>query len=201
MIRKSLSTSGSEYYKSSLQEIINVYEQCGNNADLTKNKLADKYQEKEVQTIIDSLEKIKNPDTRIESYRNKLKYLLWTVLSLTAIPVPFLFFSTDLSPLAFGFSTVIGLLPIIISIAIFYSKLPSMYYIILIIYVTLIVFFSPVYELIDGIFHFTFEPVFLIFFSLLIILIVSKVSVIFFSYKLLKMDDITTRYISKHIES
>jgi len=201
MYRKSLFSTGSENFKSSIKEIQIVYEQTGNDADLTIKKLSDKFQEREVQSIIDSLNKIKNPDIRIEGYQKKLKYLLWTVLLLTALPVPFLYNIYDLSPLIFSLTSLFGILPIVIAIVVFYSKIPTTYNVIFFIYLLMLLFFSSTDELIDGIFDFTFEPVFLMYFSLFLILTVSKISVLYYSFRLLKLDDTTTRYVSKHLES
>jgi hypothetical protein len=163
MFRKSLFTSGSDYLNSSIQEIENTYEECDKNADLTKKKIADKYQEKEIESIIGSIEKVKNSDIRITNYRNKLKYFLWIVLLLTALPVPILYSTNDLSPLIFSLTVLVGLLPFVVALVIFYSKYNSAYSVILIIYTIVFFLFSSFDELIEGIYEFSLEPIFLFF--------------------------------------
>jgi len=196
MYKKSLFSNSSEYLKTSIQEITNVYELCDDDPELTKNKLSEKYQEKEIQTIINSVEKIKNPNPRLLIYQRILRYLLWTVLLLTAFQIPFLYFETDITPLVSIGGALIGLLPFVIALVIFYSKYSSRYEIILIIYGILIFIFPNFDGLIDAIFEFSVEPVYLLFFSLYLILTISKIAVIYYSYKLLKIDDKITRIVA-----
>ena len=196
MYKKSLFSNSSEYLKTSIQEITNVYELCDDDPELTKNKLSEKYQEKEIQTIINSIEKIKNPNPRLLIYQRILRYLLWTVLLLTAFQIPFLYFETHITPLISIGGALIGLLPFVIALVIFYSKYSSRYEIILIIYGILILIFPNFDGLIDAIFEFSVEPVYLLFFSLYLILTISKIAVIYYSYKLLKIDDKITRIVA-----
>ena len=200
MYRNFLFTSGRKNLKSSLHEIKNVYEQSGKDAVLAKSELSEKYQDDEIQSVIEAIDKITNPDSRITKYRKKLKFLLWTVFLLTAIPLPLLFFAYDLSFWGYSYSAIIDLLPSIIALLFFYSKIPGAYYVILFIQGINLLYFDLFTGVYGGILGFSFDTVFFSLVGHYIIVMAFIISVLYYSYKLSRIDDITMRIVSGNIK-